>query len=219
MVSTVLNVTLMPRQNEISSDRVAREAVRLRVVEGARRHFFAHGFRNVTMDDLATELGMSKKTLYFYFASKSDLLREVILQKLNEVEAAFAEITDHPSVDFMADLHRFMACVGQNSQEIQPNFVRDMERESPEFFSLIQDRREELIRAHFKKLIAHGRSAGIVRKDISTTLVVEILLSATRAIVNPRKMVELNMTPKTAFGSIIRVVLEGALVRDRRADK
>ncbi|MGN6719163.1 MAG: helix-turn-helix domain-containing protein, partial [Candidatus Binatia bacterium] len=45
-----------------------------RIVSAARAHFFAHGFRSVTMDDLAAELGMSKKTLYAQFPSKTELL-------------------------------------------------------------------------------------------------------------------------------------------------
>ncbi|MGH7853681.1 MAG: helix-turn-helix domain-containing protein, partial [Candidatus Binatia bacterium] len=46
-----------------------------RIVVAARNHFFAHGFRSVTMDDLADEVGMSKKTLYAAFPSKLDLLQ------------------------------------------------------------------------------------------------------------------------------------------------
>ena len=62
-------------------------AARQRIVAGARRHFFAHGFRGVTMDDLAEELGMSKKTLYAHFPSKTALLEAVIGDKLQRVEA------------------------------------------------------------------------------------------------------------------------------------
>ena len=49
-------------------------ATRARILAAAREHFFAHGFRRVTMDDLAQELGMSKKTLYAHFPSKTALL-------------------------------------------------------------------------------------------------------------------------------------------------
>ncbi|HKA32612.1 MAG TPA: helix-turn-helix domain-containing protein, partial [Candidatus Binatia bacterium] len=45
-----------------------------RIVAAARRHFLAHGFRHVTMDDLAAELGASKKTLYASFPSKEALI-------------------------------------------------------------------------------------------------------------------------------------------------
>jgi AcrR family transcriptional regulator len=41
------------------------------VIAAARRQFFVHGFRRVSMDDLAAELRMSKKTLYACFPSKS----------------------------------------------------------------------------------------------------------------------------------------------------
>ncbi|MCM3904165.1 MAG: hypothetical protein ND866_20875, partial [Pyrinomonadaceae bacterium] len=66
--------------------------------------------------------------------------------------------------------------------------------------------------------------AGIFRKDISTRLMIEILLGATEAIMNPPKMAELGLTPKTGFLTIITVVLEGVLtekgrLRDRHGEK
>ena len=51
-----------------------RDPNRQRIVDAARVHFFSHGFRSVTMDDLAEELGISKKTLYAHFPGKIDLL-------------------------------------------------------------------------------------------------------------------------------------------------
>ena len=47
-----------------------------RIVAGARKHFFVHGFWSVTMDDLANELAISKKTLYTRFQSKAALLED-----------------------------------------------------------------------------------------------------------------------------------------------
>ena len=58
-----------------------------RIVTAARAHFFAHGFRSVTMDDLAEELGMSKKTLYASFPSKTALLQAVLMDKFRNVES------------------------------------------------------------------------------------------------------------------------------------
>ena len=57
-------------------------SVRQRIVDAARGHFFSHGFRSVTMDDLAEELGISKKTLYAHFPGKFDLLEAVLADKL-----------------------------------------------------------------------------------------------------------------------------------------
>ena len=60
------------------------EASRQRIVEAARAHFFSHGFRSVTMDDLAEELGISKKTLYAHFPGKIELLEAVLADKFAE---------------------------------------------------------------------------------------------------------------------------------------
>jgi hypothetical protein len=68
-----------------------------------------------------------------------------------------------------------------------------------------------MIQRHFGKILEAGRRAGIFRKDISTRLMIEILLGATEAIMNPPKMAELGLTPKSGFLTILAVVLEGAL--------
>src|SRR5260370_42653849 len=70
---------------------------RQRIVDAARVHFFSHGFRSVTMDDLAEELGISKKTLYAHFPGKIDLLEAVLADKFAGVEATLKEVTcAHP---------------------------------------------------------------------------------------------------------------------------
>src|ERR1700749_1497726 len=98
------------------------------ILTGARRYFFAHGFRRVTMDDLAGELGMSKKTLYACYPSKHDLLRAIILKKLGEVDMELSKMTASPTDDFPADLQAFLAGICRHSEEIPPQFMRDMQR-------------------------------------------------------------------------------------------
>src|SRR5262250_2316333 len=82
-----------------------------RIVTTARRHFFAHGFRSVTMDDLADELGMSKKTLYACFRNKAALLEAVLLDKFRSVEADLKGITSECSFDVLAALHQLLASI------------------------------------------------------------------------------------------------------------
>jgi AcrR family transcriptional regulator len=195
-----------------------------RIVSTARRHFFAHGFRSVTMDDLANELGMSKKTLYASFAAKTDLLRAVLLDKFDSIETDLERIASAASSDVLDSLHQLLACVQRHAEEIQPPFVRDIRREAPEMFQLVQSRRRDVIQRYFGNILEAGRRAGIFRIDISTRLMIEILLGATETIMNPPKMAELGLTPKSGFLTIITVFLEGVLTekgrsRERSGDK
>lgn len=188
-----------------------------RIVAAARRHFFAHGFRGVTMDDLAEELGMSKKTLYAVFPSKNDLLRAVILDKFRAVEQDLDDIMSRKSPDDLAALHDLLACVQQHAAEIQPPFVRDVRREAPELFELVQSRRRAVIQRYFGQLFDNGRRAGIFRKDVSTRVMIEMLLGVTEAMVNPAKLAELGLTPKAGFSLVLTVILEGVLTDKGRA--
>src|SRR5581483_7974136 len=86
-----------------------RDSNRHRIVEAARTHFFNHGFRSVTMDDLAEELGISKKTLYAHFPGKFDLLEAVLADKFAGVEAMFKEVTRAHRHDFPAALQALLA--------------------------------------------------------------------------------------------------------------
>src|SRR5437016_12874047 len=80
-----------------------------RIVEAARAHFFSHGFRSVTMDDLAKELGISKKTLYAHFPGKINLLEAVLADKFASVESTLKEVArNHPN-DFPAALHGLLS--------------------------------------------------------------------------------------------------------------
>jgi AcrR family transcriptional regulator len=186
------------------------------IVEAARRHFFSHGFRGVTMDDLAAELGISKKTLYAHFPSKTALLEAVLADKFAGVSKELERIArEHPH-DFAAALHELLVGTMRELDEIKPPFVRDMRQKAPQIFKTVERRRAEMIERSFGKLFVEGQRTGMVRKDIPAKLIIEILLGAVQAVVNPAKIQELGLTPKIGFSSIIKIVLEGALTEKGR---
>src|SRR6266571_7622529 len=189
---------------------------RQRIVEAARAHFFSHGFRSVTMDDLAEELGVSKKTLYAHFPGKIELLEAVLADKFAGVEAKLNEIARAHPHDFSTALHELLANMQRELDEIKPPFVRDMRQKAPHVFKVIERRRAALIERFFGKLFIEGQRAGMVRKDVPAKLTIEILLAIVQAIMNPLKMEELGMTPKEGFAGILKIILEGALTRRGR---
>ena len=191
--------------------RLDERTVHSRIVAGARCHFLAQGFRNVTMDDLAAELGMSKKTLYTHFPSKLVLVESVLQAKVAEAEAAMARIMDENAADFQTALRELLLCVDKQTSEIHPAFVRDLRREAPELFKIVEEGRRRMIQNTFGSLLSKGRKLGMIRKDLPMALITEVLLVATQSIVNPVKLEEMGMTPKTAYTAIIQLVLEGAI--------
>ena len=218
LVSTVV-ITLtadMKRAHKPRPQSRKRNSNRQRIVAAARGHFFSHGFRSVTMDDLAEELGISKKTLYAYFPGKFDLLEAVLADKLTAVEATLKEVTRAHPDDFPATLRELLAGTQRELDEIKPPFVRDMRQKAPDVFKLVERRRAALIQRYMGKFFVDGQRLGMVRKDVPAKLIIEILLAMVQSIMNPPKMEELGMMPKEGYTGILKIVLEGALTSKGR---
>src|SRR5215469_12763543 len=193
-----------------------RDPNRQRIVDAARQHFFSHGFRSVTMDDLAQALGIRKKTLYAYFPGKFDLLEAVLSDKLRSVEATLKEVTRTHHDDFPVTLRKLLAGTHRELDEIKPPFVRDMRQKAPEVFKVVERRRAALIQRYMGKFLVDGQRLGMVRKDVPARLIIEILLAMVQSIMNPPKMEELGMMPKEGYTGILKIVLEGALTAKGR---
>lgn len=168
------------------------------------------------MDDLAEELGISKKTIYANFPGKFDLLEAVLVDKFAGVEATLKEVTCAHRHDFSATLHELLAGTQRELDEIKPPFVRDMRQKAPDVFKVVERRRAALIQRYFGKLFLEGQRGGMVRKDVPAKLMIEILLAMVQSIMNPPKMQELGMMPKEGFAGILKIVLEGALTTKGR---
>jgi AcrR family transcriptional regulator len=206
----------MKPSHKASPRRRKRDPKRQRIVDAARGHFFSHGFRSVTMDDLAEELGVSKKTLYAHFPGKFDLLEAVLADKLKSVEATLKKVTRAHPQDFLATLRDLLSGTQRELDEIKPPFVRDMRQKAPDVFKLVERRRAALIQRYIGKFFVDGQRAGMVRKDVPAKLTIEILLAMVQSIMNPPKMEELGMMPKEGFAGILKIVLEGALTAKGR---
>ena len=212
-----MSATPSKRSPRKSAPSAADDVARRRVLAAARQRFLSRGFRSVTMDELAEELGMSKKTVYIQFPSKAALLEAVVADKFGELQAELMGIVSECSADFSTRLHRLLACLHQHTDEIKPPFVRDVQREAPELFEAIRTKRRDLIQRSFGKVFSQGCREGLIRNDLAIPVMIEILLGAVDAVMNPAKITELDLTPQGAFSGIISVILKGVLTPRGRA--
>ncbi|MFE2689808.1 TetR/AcrR family transcriptional regulator, partial [Streptomyces mirabilis] len=82
------------------------------IVEAAGPLFLAPGSARVSMDDLARELGMSKKTIYRHFPDKRSLLAAVLDRQFAAVERTLAAAQDAHGQSFGARVQRFLLAAG-----------------------------------------------------------------------------------------------------------
>jgi len=138
----------------------------LRVYELYNRY----GIKSVTMDDVARELGISKKTLYECIKDKSELVKHVIemvyryhVDKLNEIITR-----DLNAIDELFEVNRYMT---QMIKEQNPTLGYDLQKYYPELNqSLMQEQRQRMLDAIRLNLVK-GIGEGLYRKEMNVDII------------------------------------------------
>ncbi len=189
-----------------------------RILERARERFFQNGFSRVTMEELAHELGISKKTLYVHFSSKDALLRESMLGLTVEVERHLKAVLENNQTPFIGKLQEVLTTIGSRLSKITPRFMDDVRRHAPELWREVSTRRERIIRDHFGRLFRKGVHNRYLRKDIDPQLLMLIHITLIQGIINPETLSQLPFSASQVFETIFRVVFEGVLTDEARKE-
>jgi AcrR family transcriptional regulator len=184
--------------------------VRERIVATAERIFFAGGFSRVLMDDLARELGMSKKTLYSHFTSKEELLRAVLLRRTGEVERGLEAIVSARE-SFPVKLGHLARFLQGKLVDVSPIFLEDIRRYAPECFQVVEEFRARAIPRYFGRLFEEGIRSGHVRRQVNRELLIRMLVLSVQGIIRPETVEELHLRPREALEHILAILFEGIL--------
>ncbi len=189
---------------------------RQRIVEVATEYFLKHGFSRVTTDELAEELGMSKKTLYKHFASKEELLRECVQMVMHEFSVKTATIVHDTGLSFIDKLQRLVQMLAAQHARIGKTVLDDMRRNAPQIWKEINEWRSHNILTEFRKFIREGMESGVFRSDIPDILVVTIYLAVVQNVMVPERLNELPFSMQEVYEAIAKIHYEGLLTEEGR---
>lgn len=189
---------------------------RQRILEKASDQFFALGYTRVTMDELAKELGMSKKTLYKYFPSKVDMLRAIVQDFIREVIEEQDRILNDKKLDFEQRLSELLKLLVRLLSKIDPSLMRDVQRAAPDVWETIEQTRQNRINTVFGGLLREGQQNGYVRRDIHLPLVIMAMAATIRATLNPATVSQFPVSLIDAFETVRSLYLGGILTDQGR---
>ena len=195
------------------------QEVQERILAAAGKRFFTEGFTTVTMDDMARELGMSKKTLYRLFASKDELLRAVMQRFVAEVEAATDQILENPDTNCLSKLHRLLGFIAMQMLRIRPPFLLDLQRSAHPIWAELDEWRRRRVISKFAVLIEQGVAEGVFRNDLNKELLLRMYTLLIQGIVNPEVLSQLPLTAHQAFEHVSKVFFEGVLTERARTEQ
>jgi TetR/AcrR family transcriptional regulator, cholesterol catabolism regulator len=141
----------------------------LRILQKADAMFLRYGLRSVTMDDIAKELGISKKTIYLYFADKDALIDKVTEYMLQE-EKNKAEEIYKISKNPIEEIFLSTKMMKEMLQNINAVLFYDMQKYYPNSWQKYLD-----FKMHFLEIIKRNLNEGISQKLYRADINVEIL--------------------------------------------
>jgi len=145
-----------------------------RILDGAEELFLSLGLRSVSMDDLASKLGVSKKTIYKHYKDKANLIRCVAQKHLNCDEEDFQriEIECKDPIDQM----RLIADHARRSMgRMHPSVMFDLKKFYTESWSLIQEYHQTSIIGRICNNLREGVKLGFYSADIKADILGKLM--------------------------------------------
>lgn len=160
-----------------------------RIVRKASELFQLHGIRAVTMDFIATEIGISKRTLYEVFADKDTLLIKTLEYQEEQNSRERAELAKTCSSSFELCLKEYERVI-RGLRRINRNYMRDLQKYHPKVAVYFEKSRE----ANRKRMIGNtekGMEEGYIRPELNSKILA-LLLQAQLEVLISSDVVESN---------------------------
>ena len=141
-----------------------------KIIHCAQDLFTRFGIKSVSMDDIASKLGISKKTIYNLLPTKNELVTKVIISHIEEEEIIIQDIVAKASnaIEEMIGITRH---VQKFLKDMTPTLIYDLKKYYPEAWSNIEGRHFSFIRSIIKSNIQRGIQEGLYREDIHSEIV------------------------------------------------
>jgi AcrR family transcriptional regulator len=152
---------------------------RQKIIEEGAMMFRTYGIRAVTMDMLATNMGISKRTIYEVFSDKDELLKGVLKWMLEKQRELMTKIFSE-SENVIEAIFKMIDLMTDHFQRMSPAFQMDMQRLHRD----IQKNREELIDLPYlsnnSEILNRGIKEGVFRDDIDVEITNKCMLEVAR---------------------------------------
>lgn len=192
---------------------ISDEPARERILSFASGKFLREGFAKISVDELTSELAISKKTFYKYFTSKEDLLTQIMDRLVAGIRTRFLTIIDSDR-DFIEKLSQVMALLANELGRLSLPLQADLQRHAPHIWKRVEDFRRERITKNFASLLEQGMEEGFVRKDINKKIALLTFLGAVESIIRPSVLINESFSAREALQSIMAIFFRGILTED-----
>jgi len=180
-----------------------------KILEYAITQFLDKGSYKTTMDELAKGLKISKKTIYKYFPSKIILMERVLSFLQEKTKRELYQIVDSEKC-FLEKFVGVASYFAEFSIKMSKNKFIDFLKTELKLWYAVDNFRTHVIEHVWEVIIKQGKKEDfIINKN--EKIILTMILSSLKGIINPTFLTENNITIKTAFDETFYILINGIL--------
>lgn len=147
--------------------------IRERILNVAEKLFTKFGIRSVTMDEIAFELGISKKTIYLNFEDKDTIVHEVASSRMSfeNVECERIYAASENAID---EVFKVIEVFRTHSEKMNPMILYDLKKYHPKTWQLFQEHKQTFFLENTTRNLREGMEQGLYRSEINVEVLARL---------------------------------------------
>ncbi|HYE54784.1 MAG TPA: TetR/AcrR family transcriptional regulator [Chitinophagaceae bacterium] len=143
---------------------------RYRISSKAQELIMKYGIRTVSMDDIANAVGISKKTIYQYYADKDELVDAIVESMLSENQGACLACHSN-APDAVMEVLRAKQMIREMFRDMNPTVLYDMQKYHPKAFNRFLKHKNDFLYSLIKENLEKGIAQELYRPDINVEII------------------------------------------------
>jgi TetR/AcrR family transcriptional regulator, cholesterol catabolism regulator len=174
-----------------------------RIKQKANDLYRRYGIRSVTMDEIAAQLGVSKKTIYQYYSDKDELVDAVAREMIGFARDNCDRNRSH-SENAIHEIFQAMEFVGEMFNNMNAAMLFDLERFHPTSYKVFLEYKNKYLYSMIKSNLERGIEEGLYRPEIHIDIIAKLRLEGVMAAFNQ----ELFPTNKYNLATLNQEIME-----------
>jgi AcrR family transcriptional regulator len=146
-----------------------------RILHKAEQLFFRFGVKSVTMDDIARELGVSKKTIYQHFPDKDEMVYQTVLLEMEKDQCEF-ETLRAGNYNAIERIMYGTEMMRLQFADMNPSLIYDIQKYHPRAWQVFQDHKHDFILNGIREELRQGVTEGLFRADLDVEVLARLRL-------------------------------------------
>ncbi len=174
-----------------------------KIVEDSKRLFWKYGFKSLSMDDIARELGVSKKTLYQFVTNKTDLIKKTFECEEHMMQTWIAEVSAS-GLNAIDELLAISQRLNRDLDKFKPEITYSLQKYYPDLYNQLLEKKKKMVYNNIMGNIEKGIEQGLYRDNLDVELVAALYVQKMTSLHSE----DLNYIENLTFDKIFEVMFE-----------